>query len=369
MTTILIKDSLRTAIEAASGGAQTVLYTPKGQPTFVNIIPKANIETLNPALGITGVHPAFKSGDKEISQLYIGTYQGSIVNGELLSLPNVDPNARNATLNAAISAAKAIGSTWHVMTNAEFSLLQALSISKGFNSHGQNTIAGFNSTGEHGRRLGGKAPGEAGNRYIYTGSGPVSFRHDGNFSGISDIVGNLWERTPGARVVPGGEIQVYGKGNEAAAAGADIFSTSDISAGWYAFDAVTGALIPVTFTGSIAGGDYVPTTVNSVRVKASATGLAANEFFFGSWASVTVQPTSTLPAAVKSAMELHGLWPTITGAGIMRGSETVQYTPTAISAVHPLRAVAGIFQFGFVGSPSTVVSEQGVRPVYYAPLS
>ncbi|HBQ2211285.1 TPA: hypothetical protein L7O84_003060 [Klebsiella pneumoniae] len=369
MTTILIKDSLRTAIEAASGGAQTVMYTPKGQPTFVNIIPKVNIETLNPALGITGVHPAFKSGDKEIPQLYIGTYQGSIVNGELLSLPNVDPNSRNTTLNAAISAAKAIGSTWHVMTNAEFSLLQAHAISNGFNPHGQNTNAGFNSTGEHGRRLDGKAPGEAGNRYIYTGSGPVTFRHDGNFAGISDIVGNLWERTPGARVVPGGEIQVYGKGNEAAAAGADIFSTSDISTGWYAFDAATGALTPVTFTGSIAGGDYVPTTVNSVRVKASATGLAANEFFSGSWAGVIIQPTSTLPAVVKSAMELHGLWPTITGASLVRGSETSQYTPSATSAVHPVRSLSGIFQFGFVGGPLTVIPEQGVRPVYYAPLS
>ena len=64
MATILVKDALRGAIEAARCGAQTVLYTPKGQPTFVNINPKANIETLNPALGITGVHPAFKSGDK-----------------------------------------------------------------------------------------------------------------------------------------------------------------------------------------------------------------------------------------------------------------------------------------------------------------
>lgn len=369
MTTILVKDALRTAIEAASGGAQTVLYTPKGQPTFVNIIPKANIETLNPALGITGVHPAFKSGDKEIPQLYIGTYQGAIVNGELLSLPNVDPNARITTLNAAISAAKAIGSNWHVMTNAEFSLMQAIAINNGFNPHGQNTTAGFNSTGEHGRRVDGKAPGGAGDRCIYTGSGPVSFRHDGNFSGISDIVGNLWERTPGARVVPGGEIQVYGKGNEAAAAGADIFSTSDTSAGWYAFDATTGELIPATFSGSLAGGDYVPTTVNSVRVKASATGLAANEFFFGSWASVTVKPTSTLPAAVKSAMELHGLWPTITGAGIARGSETAQYTPSTTSAVHPVRSLSGIFQFGFVGRPVEVISEHGVRPVYYDPLA
>ena len=39
--TILIQDSLRRAVEAASGGAQTVLYTSAGDPSFVNIIPKS----------------------------------------------------------------------------------------------------------------------------------------------------------------------------------------------------------------------------------------------------------------------------------------------------------------------------------------
>ena len=34
--TILIKDSLRQSVELASGGLQTVLYTAKGQPTYMN---------------------------------------------------------------------------------------------------------------------------------------------------------------------------------------------------------------------------------------------------------------------------------------------------------------------------------------------
>ena len=36
--TISVPDSLRMSIEAASGGAQTVLYTALNQPTFMNII-------------------------------------------------------------------------------------------------------------------------------------------------------------------------------------------------------------------------------------------------------------------------------------------------------------------------------------------
>jgi hypothetical protein len=50
MTTILVKDALRTSVEAASGGKQTVLYTPKDSRLW-NIIPKVSIESLNPALG------------------------------------------------------------------------------------------------------------------------------------------------------------------------------------------------------------------------------------------------------------------------------------------------------------------------------
>ena len=59
MTTILVRDSLRQAVEAASGGKQTVLYTPKGQPTYMNIITKKTLADLYPSMGLSVVHPAF----------------------------------------------------------------------------------------------------------------------------------------------------------------------------------------------------------------------------------------------------------------------------------------------------------------------
>ena len=55
--TILIKDSLRQSVEAASGGEQTVLYTAKGQPTYMNIIQKFDLSTIDASL--SGIHPAF----------------------------------------------------------------------------------------------------------------------------------------------------------------------------------------------------------------------------------------------------------------------------------------------------------------------
>ena len=38
--TFSIKDTYRQAVEAASGGKQTVLYDDKGYPSIMNIIPK-----------------------------------------------------------------------------------------------------------------------------------------------------------------------------------------------------------------------------------------------------------------------------------------------------------------------------------------
>ncbi|MCP6237317.1 hypothetical protein NL436_27935, partial [Klebsiella pneumoniae] len=49
-----------------------------------------------------------------------------------------------------------------------------------------------------------------------TGAGPVTWRHDGTPAGIADLVGNIWEFTPGLRLVDG-EIQVLAN-NDAATA-------------------------------------------------------------------------------------------------------------------------------------------------------
>ena len=43
------------------------------------------------------------------------------------------------------------------------------------------------------------------------------------------------------------------------------------SAEWMAIDGSDGSLVTPTFTGTIAGGDYVPTTPNSVRLASSGT--------------------------------------------------------------------------------------------------
>ena len=255
MTTIINKDSLRQQVEAASGGQRTVLYTAKGQACFMNIIEKFDMSTIDPSW--SGTHPAFIIGGVEKSQIYVGTYQGVISDGELISAPYLAPSALGiyATLH---DTARLNGAGWHAMTGAEWAAIALLALNKGALPRG-NTNYGQSAENSayKGARVDGLAPGTvSGTALTYGGSGPASWRHDRLYAGVSDIVGNAWEVPYGVRFMYG-EIQILDNA-------AVNLSTADYD-NWKAVDRTTGALITPTYTGTIAGGNYVPTT-DSVRI-------------------------------------------------------------------------------------------------------
>lgn len=189
-----IKDSLRQAVEAASGGLNTVVYTRKGQPVFLRRIPKFRVETLHPSLG-TGVHPAFIVGGREVSEIWIGMYPALLSNGELISVPGVAPSFM--TLNTAVNAARANGPGFHVITNAEWAAMALLSIhSIGNNDDPTSSPNGFGVDVKNPRlfgvRVDGRAPGEPIASLTLTGSGPLSWRHDLSPFGVADVgVGHI----------------------------------------------------------------------------------------------------------------------------------------------------------------------------------
>ena len=61
-----IVDSYRRAVEAASGGKNTVIRDKNGNPSVMVVVPKFRLEDIDPGLG-TGVHPAFIVHGKEMS--------------------------------------------------------------------------------------------------------------------------------------------------------------------------------------------------------------------------------------------------------------------------------------------------------------
>ena len=229
MATIITKDSLRSSVEAATGGLCTVLYDDAGHPSFMRRIPKMRIEDLYPDLGLTGTHPAFIVNGVEKSELFIGMYPASLVDSYAVSLPGMDP-ANTLNFDSAVTYCKNKGTGWHLMTNAEWALLGALGIKTGFQPRG-NTYWGQHHEAKH--ETGTLAPGASelgvSNDDLHgrtlTGSGPVSWRHDNSPAGIADLVGNVWEWTGGLRL-NAGEIQII-KDNDAAA---DADMSADSSA-------------------------------------------------------------------------------------------------------------------------------------------
>lgn len=264
--TIFVKDDLRASVEAATGGLVTVLYTVAGHPSYMSVIPKFNLQDIDVSLG-TGVHPAFIVNGVEKSELFIGQHAGCAKDNNLLSIPGVAPQV-SATFDTFRSWAANNGPGWHMMTYAEWAAIALWCWRNGTMPRGNsNWGRDISSPWEVARRVDGGTPGDAtGSGRHYTGSGPASWRHNGQTGGIADLNGNVWEWTGGLRL-NNGEIQVLAN-NDAADNTKDQSRTSTL---WKAIKA-DGALVAPGTTGTLkydasgangTGGNVLSDTVTS----------------------------------------------------------------------------------------------------------
>ena len=349
--TINITDTLRRSVEAASGGRNTVLYTAKGQPCYMVVVPKFTIESIDPAMG-SGTHPAFIVGGVEKSQLFIGQHIGVSRNGEMLSLPGVD-HINSITHDAAVSLVRANGAGWHLMTNVEWAAISQWCWKNGFQPRG-NTNFGRSSdlTTEVGVRSDGLAIGAGGNARTLTGSGPMSWRHDNTPFGIADLNGNVWEWSPGMRL-NNGEIQVI-ENNDAALITADLSATSTQ---WKAIDGATGALV-------------APGSAGTVKYAAANSGTADFTLYRASGSSFEGTANSTGANPVSNAalqlLERHGLFP-VAGSGLGGDGFYLNVSSERV----PFRggswgdsAIAGVFALRLLDARSASYTYLGARPAF-----
>lgn len=363
--------ALKLAVEAETNGEQTIIFTEKGQPSFMYKLPKFDMSTVNAAW--SGTHPAFIVDGVEKDFIYIGVYSGSLKNGEIVSQPNQDPRLPLSTLDQQTYIA-ACGAGFHMMSYDEWAAVALICRKNNWFPFGVTDASlgysPFGGPNEKGRSL----PNSAN---IYTGSGTVNFRQNLSYTGVSDMVGNVHERQVGCRLV-NGELHIIDPSLTKNPAN-DLSRNSSL---WKAIDASTGALIERSFRGTLDAGTYVPTTNNSVRF-----GLNANANTIGVYASnvnfaIEVLDYSKLAEAAVSKLQQLDILSTTKYADVssygkywnnvsIRCTAETQYIPGVFGCLNMMRGGSIAFQHAGIDTYTFDYIDDGAdntvscRPCYY----
>ena len=233
-----------------------VLYDDQGLPSVMVYIPKMSYADLG--LGdSTDTFPAFIVNGKEVDGVYISKYQNVMYNNRAYSLGGKDPRTSVNIDNAELYCANK-GPGWHLMTRMEWMALAHWCkhnncMPKGNNNYGKDiseesryhaipATYGAAGAADEGKIL-----------HVLTGSGPLSWSHDGTHEGIWDLNGNVLEWVRGMRNVYG-ELQVFVDND-----GADSSVSQAANSGaWKCISAVDGSYLTPDGNG---------TTSNAVRAR------------------------------------------------------------------------------------------------------
>ena len=198
-----------------------IMVDDKGLPSVMVYIPKFKISDVITG-GSANTHPAFIVNGVEVPGIYISKYQNVLgSNGRAYSLPGEDPKA-SITFDSAKQACELKGPGWHLMTKAEWAAIALWCRKNNLMPKGNND---YGKDASEGTRVAIPTYYDATNTFrVATGTGPKTWSHNGDFDGIWDLNGNVYEWVGGYRT-NNGEIQVIQNNNAAAAVDQSATST------------------------------------------------------------------------------------------------------------------------------------------------
>lgn len=201
-------DDLSMAV-ASFGGNNKVIFDDLEKPSIMVGIPKMKYSDLITS-GTQDVLDVFKVDGVEREMLYISKYINVVVNDRAYSLPMKDPKAY-IDFDASLAACRKKGAGWGLTPNGLWGALMLWCNRNNFLPRGNtNWDRSYEKAYEKGVNT--YVDSTHGGGRTATGSGPVTWNHDGSPAGIADLCGNMWEWVAGLRIV-GGEIQIIPYGN------------------------------------------------------------------------------------------------------------------------------------------------------------
>jgi hypothetical protein len=190
-----------------------VLDDVRGAPSVLVRVPQFRISDVIEG-GSDAIHPAFIVDGEPVPEIWISKYQNTVRDGLAYSLPDEVPTV-DITFDEAREACEGKGDGWHLMTTAEWAAIALWCRKNGTMPRGNNdfgkdyrepvaqaTPATFES--DHDVQVGW---GEGHTATVRTGTGPLSWSHNGSVDGIWDLNGNVAEWLGGCRLL-NGEINV-----------------------------------------------------------------------------------------------------------------------------------------------------------------
>ncbi len=206
-------DDARLALEAATGGKNTLLTDDQGMPSVMVRIPCFRWSEVVEG-GEDEICSAFIVNGVVKKVICISKYLNIIENERAYSLPYRDP-ANTLTIDDAREACARKGPGWHLMSNVEWAAIAHWCRKNGATPRGNNNFGrDVKAVHEHGVRSSADFSSNPEEARTLTGSGPNSWSHDGSPSGIFDLNGNVWDLVSGLRLKDG-EIQVIENNNSA----------------------------------------------------------------------------------------------------------------------------------------------------------